>query len=470
MADAKNLQQILDAQPSIVEMLRNSQVGAYVYPVVAPEFSNWRDEQRAWRETAVMYDQSHHMDNVFIKGPGALQLISDTAVNSVANFAVNKAKQYVATTPAGHVVGDGIMFREADDEFVYVGRSPAANWLLFYADTGGYDIDVVVDRRSPSRPMGKPVSRRCWRVQIQGPNAWQVIEKLNGGPVEQLKFFNMGEMTIAGERVRTLRHGMAGAPGLEIWGPYESYDRIREAILDAGAEFGLLPVGARAYPTNALESAWIPSPLPAIYTSEDLRAYREWLSADSYEAINALSGSFVSDDVEDYYLTPWDLGYGAFVAFDHDFIGRDALQQMDPEAQRKKVTLAWDGDDMARIFASLFDREGPNYKYFDLPLANYSPSMYDAVQDADGNTVGLSTTTGYSFNERTALSMGMVDRNVPIGAELTLVWGEPDGGSTKPTVEPHVQTEVRVVVSPAPYSAVARDSYQEGWRTAATAA
>ena len=105
----------------------------------------------------------------------------------------------------------------------------------------------------------------------------------------------MGTMNIAGDTVATLRHGMAGAPGLEIWGPFESYEKVRNAILEAGAEFGLLPVGSRAYSSNTLESGWIPSPLPAIYSSEAERAYREWLPATSYEATQALAGSFVSE-------------------------------------------------------------------------------------------------------------------------------------------------------------------------------
>ena len=63
-----NLQQILDPHDP-VELLRNSQIGAYVYPVVAAEFTNWRREQRAWRESAVLFDQSHHMANLIIKGP-----------------------------------------------------------------------------------------------------------------------------------------------------------------------------------------------------------------------------------------------------------------------------------------------------------------------------------------------------------------------------------------------------------------
>jgi len=323
---------------------------------------------------------------------------------------------------------------------------------------------VTVDRRSPSRPYGHAVARRYYRFQIQGPNAWQVIEKLNGGPLPELRFFSMSTMAIEGIQVRTLRHGMAGAPGLEVWGPYEDHDRVRDAIVAAGAEFGLLPVGSRAYPSNTLESGWIPSPLPAIYTGEAERGYREWLGVDSYEATGTLAGSFVSQNIEDYYLTPWELGYGSFVKFDHDFIGRDALEKMDPAAQRRKVTLAWDAEDMTKIFGSLFDVEGPSYKFFDLPLANYGSANYDAVVDADGNVVGFSMFTGYSANERRALSLATVSPDVPEGAELRVLWGE-DPNTAKATVEPHVQLPVRAVVSPVPYSTVARQTYHGGWRT-----
>ncbi|WP_447726581.1 vanillate/3-O-methylgallate O-demethylase [Sphingomonas koreensis] len=464
---ANNLAGVLNAAGNTVELLRNSQIGAYVYPVVAPEFHNWRSEQWAWQHSAVLFDQSHHMVDLYIRGRDALKLLSDTMINSTKGWGINKAKQYVPTTPYGHVIGDGIIFWLAEEEFVYVGRAPAANWLMFHAQTGGYNVEIIKDDRSPSRPMGKPVNRISWRFQIQGPNAWAIIEKLNGGPVEQLKFFNMSEMTIAGRTVRTLRHGMSGAPGLEIWGPYAEQDEIRAAILEAGKEFGIVPCGSRAYPSNTLESGWIPSPLPAIYTGEKLAAYRDWLGADSYEATGGIGGSFVSDNIEDYYLNPWELGYGPFVKFDHDFHGREALEKLDPAIQRKKVTLAWNGEDLAAIQASLYqpDADGLTYKFFDLPLANYASSSYDKVMDADGRTVGMSMFTGYSFNEKSALSLATVDHEIPVGTELHVVWGEPDGGTRKTTVEPHKQFAVRAVVSPVPYSKVARESYQQGWRT-----
>src|SRR4029450_12410040 len=214
---AKNLEEIIQSAGNTVDMLRNSQIGAYVYPVVAAEFSNWRSEQYAWQHSAVLFDQSHHMVNLFVNGPDALKLFSDTAINTFKNFGINRAKQYVPTTPYGHVIGDGILFYLAEEQMVYVGRAPAANWLMFHAATGGYNVEVIHDDRSPPRPMGKPVTRQYWRLQIQGPNACQGIEKLHAAPLEQLRFFHMSEMNIAGRKVRTLRHGMAGAPGLEIW-------------------------------------------------------------------------------------------------------------------------------------------------------------------------------------------------------------------------------------------------------------
>ncbi len=462
---AKNLEELLRQQGNTVDMLRNSRVGAYVYPVVAPEFSNWRSEQVAWRETAVLYDQSHHMDNLFIRGRDALKMLSETTINTFSNFNPGRAKQYVPTTPYGHVIGDGILFWEPGDTFIYVGRAPVTNWLMYQAQTGQYDVELVRDGRSPSRPMGKPVLRRLYRYQVQGPNAWPILEQLNGGKIDPIKFFHIGEINIAGRRVRALRHGMAGEPGLEVWGPYEEGDEIRQAILDAGADHGLLPVGARAYSTNTLESGWIPSPLPAIYTGDKLEDYRRWLGADSYEATGSIGGSFVSDNIEDYYLNPYELGYGSFMKFDHDFHGRDALEALDPATQRKKVTLAWNREDLTRVLASMFEPEGHNFKYFDLPQANYAFSNYDRVVDAGGRTVGLSMFTGYSYNERSGLSLAVVDHEVPLGAELRVVWGEEDGGTRKATVERHRQTEIRVVVSSAPYSEVAREHYASGWRT-----
>jgi len=174
--------------------------------------------------------------------------------------------------------------------------------------------------------------------------------------------------------------------------------------------------------------------------------------------VSSLGGSFVSDNIEDYYLTPWDLGYGRLVKFDHDFIGRAALERMAHLPHRKRVTFVWDERDTVRILSSVIEKPyGHNYKYFDLPLAQYATWMYDAVLNDAGEVVGFAMWTGFDVNERAVLALGTVRAEyAQPGTRLRLIWGEPNGGSRKPSVERHVQTEVQVTVGPVPYSEPSR--------------
>ena len=459
----KNLDDAIQAAGTPVKMLRNSQLGPYVYPVVPSEFSNWRDEQRAWKETAVLFNQSYHMADMWIKGPDAIKLLSATGINSFENYSVNKAKQFVGCSYDGYVIGDAILFYLDKDELLLVGRPSIHNWVQYHAEKDGFKVSLSRDERSIARDT--PIVRRLYRYQVQGPNANLVLNKLNGGPIPDIKFFNMGEITIAGRKVRALRHGMSGAPGLELWGPHEEREEIRAAIAEAGKEFGLRQVGARAYATNTLESGWIPSPMPGVYSGEKMKAYRQWLSGNGYEATASLAGSFYSDNIEDYYLTPWDVGYGFMVKFDHDFTGREALEKIAKNPKRKKVTLAWNADDCTKIIGSMFQKGGDPYKCIDLPLTNYASLPYDKVS-RNGKMIGLSTFSGYSFNERAMLSLGIIDvEHAEVGTQVTFVWGEEGGGSSKPTVERHKQIEVRATVGPVPYGQQARETYAEGWRT-----
>jgi vanillate/3-O-methylgallate O-demethylase len=458
----RSLEDKLQAAGDPVEMARNSQIGPYVYPMVPSEFSNWRDEQVAWRETCALFDQSHHMTDLTIEGPDLIELLSALGVNSFAKFEPNKAKQFVACNPDGYVIGDGILFYLEENKVRLVGRPSAHNWVQYHAETNGYDVELSRDERTAANPSGR---RELYRYQLQGPTAPEVLEKATGGALPEIKFFNLGEIQIAGHNVRAFHHGMSGAPGLELFGPWEEGEEVKALLVEAGDGLGLAQVGSRVYATNTLESGWIPSPLPAVFSGEEMKAYRQWLPAEGYEGTGSLGGSFYADDIEAYYLTPHDLGYWEFVRFDHDFIGREALERIAEEPKRKKVTLAWNGEDVAHAMGTLFEK-GDAAKYIDLPLSNYSTWPYDRVMAGD-EVVGLSTFSGYSYNERSMLSLAMVDLDVEIGAEVTLVWGEEDGGSAKPVVERHAQTEIRAVVSPCPYSEVARTTYHEGWRSKA---
>ena len=456
-----SLQDLLDAVGDPVDLLRNSQAGPNVYPGVPAEFTNWRDEQQAWQRSCVLFNQSYHMADLAVEGPDAAKLLSRLAVNSFEGFVVDKAKHFVPCTPDGYVIGDVILFALAENRFNLVGRAPALNWVTYHAETGGYDVKVELDQRTAMRSDGR---RRSYRFQVQGPNAMHVIEKVLGHEPPQLKFFTMTSVTIAGKQVRALRHGMAGQPGWELFGPWDDGEAVREALLLAGEEFGLRQVGGRAYSANTLESGWIPSPLPAVYSGEGLKAYREWLPARGYEGSASIGGSFASREIEDYYFTPWDLGYGSYVKFDHDFVGRDALERKAHDEHRQKVTLALDDDDVTRVIGTMFRKTG-RAKFVDWPSAVYSMHPFDRVA-VDGETVGVSTWIGYSANEGKMLTLAVLDAEfAEPGTEVTFVWGEEGGGSSKPTVERHEQTELRAVVCPVPYVEAVRTSYAPGgWR------
>jgi syringate O-demethylase len=302
--------------------------------------------------------------------------------------------------------------------------------------------------------------RRVFRFELQGPHALRVMARILGTAPPDIRFFHMDTFAIAGRPVTALRHGMVGQPGWELFGPWEDGDAVRDAILEAGRECGLRLVGSRAYPTSCLESGWIPSPLPAIYTGEALRPYREWLTDRSYEATASLGGSFLGADISAYYLTPYDLGYGHMVRFDHEFVGRAALERLATAPRRQKVTLVWNEDDVARALRGVCALPGSAPKFIDLPLANYSTLPFDQVLSGD-TMVGLSTYTGFSANERAMLSLAIVGaEHAAPGTEVAVLWGEPDGGTTKPTVERHAQTRIRATVAPAPISRTARESYR----------
>jgi vanillate/3-O-methylgallate O-demethylase len=434
-----------------VEFLRNAQARPHTFPV-RPEFSNWRSEQSSWRESCALLDQSHHMTDLFLEGPDALALLSRLAVNSFANFTPGKAKQYVAVNSEGYVIGDAILFHLPDGSFDLVGHPMVLDWVEFHALSERADVRLERDENSIVRTSGPP---KQFRFELQGPSAAAIVEHLTGQPLPEVKFFNMASFEIAGLRVDALRHGMAGQPGFELFGPWEHGERIREALLETGAQHGLVQVGSRAYSTANLESGWVPAPFTAIFSGDGTQAYREWLPAAK---AGSLAGSFNSTQVSDYYLTPHELGYGKVIAFDHDFVGRAALEAMDAGV-REKVTLLWHPEDVAGVFNSVM-QEGDSAKFIELPKARYGLFQVDTVLQ-DGEQVGVSHDCGYIHNEQAFVSLASIDTTrAPIGSQVSVVWGE-SPNSSKPAVEPHTQVEIRATVAPAPLVSFARDSYRK---------
>ncbi|GGH47393.1 aminomethyl transferase family protein [Microbacterium album] len=461
MARDKSLQDLLDEQDDVVEYFFNETIAPHfrartglTAAFIPPAFTNWRDEQRGWAETAVLFDQSHHMPELFIEGPDATKLLEGLSINSFSTFDVGRAKQFVSVTPRGHVIGDCVAYRLTEDRYELISGMAVLNWVQYQAELGGYDVSIERDDPTPYNPKGR---RILYRYQLDGPNARAIFEDVLDEPVDDIPFFRTARVSIAGKEVLVLRHGMAGQHGYEISGPYDEADAVRGAILAVGEKHGLVRGGTQAYFSTLFESGWMAYPLPAIFTGEELRGFREWLSADGWEANSQLGGSFRTDDIEDYYVTPYNLGYGKLVKFDHDFIGREALEALDPAAERRNVTLVWNRDDVVKVLASQLG-SGPRYKSLEFPVSYFGFPHLDEVRVEEGGAiVGLSAHVGYSNNEGDVLSLAYLDPEVAApGTEVIVTWGEPGGGSRKPHVEKHEQTTVRAVVAPSPYTSAAR--------------
>ena len=436
------LQEGIDKAGSPVNLLWKPGAAPWKPPVIQDEFVGWREEQDASNHTVALSDLSHHMRDLFVTGPDATRVLSDHSANNFESFEVGQAKQFVPVTSRGLIVTDGILMRNADDSYTLSGPPASQSWVLYHGQKGNYDVEFVDDIDSEYR-QGDPV---LFRYQIQGPNALALVETVFGGPLPKTKFFHSTPVSLDGREFRALRHGMSGQPGYEFIGSYADGAYVKDALIAAGEELGLVQVGALAYSTNGIDSGWIPTPTPAIYTDPDLEEYRSSLGLFSYEGQKPLHGTYFSESIEDYYSSPYELGYSRSVAYNHDFLGRDALEQLAKNVPQTKVTVVVDADDTRALL-------GDNPDFF-LTYGRYRI-------EADGKPVGMTFYTGYIFPHQAVLALSLVDNaRAQPGTKVTLVYGEHPGAGNDPDGD-FDYTRLNATVQPAPYNVFARTQYRK---------
>ena len=413
---------------------------------VDPEYAGWRQEQAAWHDGVALSELSHHMFDTFIEGPDATRLLAAVSANNYEKFAVGQAKQFVPVANDGNIVTDGILHRVAERQFILSGIPAAQNWVKYHGASGGYDVQFVTDPSSAFRGGADPT---LFRYQVQGPLAAELVERVFGGPLPPAKFFHSIPVSLNGMDFRALRHNMAGQAGFEFIGPWEHAKAVKEALLKAGEELGLVQVGALAYASASVESGWIPSPIPAIYADPELADYRAWLPLYGIEGQRPLNGSFYSPNIEDYYCTPYELGYGKSISFNHDFIGRDALASKRDNVQRTKVTLVCNPEDVRAVLGA-DAREHIGY------YLTYARNRVEA----DGELAGFTYQTATLDPAGTILSLSLINtQHAAPGTEVTVVWGDHPGAGTDPDADLGFPS-IRAIVAPAPYDAHARTAYR----------
>jgi vanillate/3-O-methylgallate O-demethylase len=407
--------------------MRTTPPGYFTVRWGLPEYTDWIDESMSWKETCYIGDWSFLWERRF-KGPDVLKLFSDVSVNSFAKFAVHQAKHVIHCNVGGKVIHEGILSRLGEEEFMLFGRG--GFWVDYKLRHGRYDVVSEVDD--------------WFNFQVSGPNAVYVVEKAAGESVRDIAFMHSGKIHINGREVWALRQGMAGELGYELQGPTAYAGEVYDAVVEAGKEFGIRRLGGRAVFINHLEACFptiVTDYLPAIF-GEDMEEYlREFKTAmPAYAATFNIAGSFEADDVGAWYRSPVELGWAKRIKFDHEFIGREALEAEVAHPKRTMRTLVWNADDVVDVYASLF-RQGKPYHYMEIPRDQRGFMYADKVLK-DGKLVGVATSRGYSYYFRQMLSLCVIDvEHGEPDTDVTLVWGDPG--------EP--QREMRAKVAPAPY-------------------
>lgn len=391
-----------------------------------PEYTDWIDESMSWKETCAIGDWSFLWERRF-KGPDVLKLFSDTSVNSFQKFDIRQSKHVVHTTKQGKVIAEGILTRLSDDEFMLFGRGTF--WVDYIRRHGDYNVTSAADD--------------WFNFQVQGPTSLALLEKVSKQSLRDVKFMHSGE--IAGCKMLALRQGMSGEIGFELQGPTEQAAAVYDAIVAAGQEFGLRRIGGRAIFINHLEACFptiVTDYMPAIF-GEDMKEYQDEFRAamPDFASTFNIAGSFQSDDIREWYRSPVELGWGKSIKFDHEFIGRAALEEEVANPRRAIRTLVWNGDDVTDVHASLFQKEQEPYQYMEMPRDQRGFMYADRVLSG-GRDVGVTTSRGYSYFFREMLSLCTIDVNhSEIGTEVVVVWGEPG----------HRHKHIRARVAPAPY-------------------
>src|SRR3954447_3669066 len=405
-----------------------------------PEYTDWLDESLSWKETCSLGDWSFLWQHRFT-GPDALRLISDFSVNSTAQWEIGQSKHGIHTNRDGKVIHEGVITRFADEDYMVHGRG--GFWLDHQLRRGNYQATCT--------------SEDWFIYQIEGPNSLAILDSVTDtAPLRDTKFMRVSQVRIAGHPVWALRQGMSGEVGFELQGPREWGQEIHDLLMAAGEPFGIRRIGARVTPINHLEASYptiATDYIPAIFDPELADYLAEFrASMPSFAQPAYIAGSYDGQEISEYYRSPVELGWGRTIRFDHDFLGREALEAEKASPRRTIRTLVWNAEDVLDVQASLF-RPGDNYPFMDMPRDQRGFMWADKVT-RDGELVGVATSRGFSYYFREMLSLCTIDvAQAEIGTPVIVHWGNPGGP----------QKEIRATVAPAPYKT---DRRREDLRTA----
>ena len=385
------------------------------------EFTGWRDETLSWKKTCYLHAGLNPCDTIKLKGPDVMKFLSRTFVNNIEKFPVGSIKHGIMCDEQGRVIQDGVLIRAGEDEVETFWFVPKLPFALKSGKYGKFDVEM------------ETLTGKVFLFQIAGPASIDTLEAASGQSLRELKFLRITDGVIAGKKVRICRVGMAGTLAYEVHGAFEDLEDVYDAILEAGEDFGIRRLGSHCYPMNHAENGF---PQFAVHFSHpkyepDLQKFSEDNEGmEMWAYLQFEKRGSAADDEALFTHNPFELGWGKMVNFNHDFVGKAALEKIKAEDKRRMVTLEWNIEDVADVFTSQFRDGEEAYKYIEQPAAlsgwfcGYME--HDRVVNKDGKEIGVSFGRQNSAYFRRMISICCLDTEyTELGTEVMVVWGEP---------------------------------------------
>lgn len=410
--------------------------GGMLVPFV---YDGWRAETLASKETAYFCTVLSTSPIYDVKGPDAAKFLSSICVNDFTTARPGGIRHAICCNEKGQITADGVVMTLGEEHF-------RTYWIMPVVD---YEAS-----RTTMNITGENMMMREFFLQIAGPKSLEIIEQAAEEDIHDLKFAKHRMIRIAGVDVRILRLGMAGTLAYELHGDMEKFEEVYKALWDIGVTYGAKKMGNQAYVMNHTEGGFpnlnMHYPLPW-YEDPGLAAYLEEHPMEGFWNWNRHLVGSCGDDLEVRFRTPYDVGWGNLVNFNHEFPGKKALQKIAENPPMDVVTLEWNAEDVGEVFASQFrgrsvepyDEIGENPVDINFNLNVSGGFIYhqDYVMLGD-EKIGVSAVRTRSAYYHKMISLGFVKKEyTKPGTELEVLWGRP--GTP--------QKKIRVTVAPVPY-------------------
>lgn len=417
------------------------------------EITGWWDECLSWHDGCYLNSSLNSpFPAMDFEGPDAEKFLEKYIVNSMDNRPVGKGMHAIFCNDAGKITADGIILKRG--EHSYRALCILAIGALAEMETGNFDVTF------------NDLTGSFVLYQFCGPRTLELMEAVTGQDLHDLKFMYYTEASVDGMPVDILRVGMAGSLGYEIHCRMEDAVKIYKIIMAKGEQFGLRHLGWQAYRNAHTEGGFPQSSLHFWYADymhqmDAVLPYHKrpqdpgvvYMGVPDASTVDdeaqaapfgklLFDGSYSDEPYASMCVNPYEVGWAKMVKFDHDFVGRNALEKIASEPHREVVTLVWNKEDVADVWLSIFD-EGEPYKRMDavadlMPYGEfeYVPAVNSTVppqvyieQDhilVGGQKVGFSSNRMFSPYYRKMISMGIVDPEyAEVETEVEVLWGNP---------------------------------------------